>query len=46
MPSLPQVVSPIRTLFARDGIQIALICVELWPNRLVVRLAASERRCA
>jgi hypothetical protein len=38
--SLPRVVSPIRPLFERDGIEIALISVELWPSRLVVRLAA------
>jgi hypothetical protein len=37
---LPRVVSPIRTLFTREGIEIALISVELWPTRLVVRLAA------
>jgi hypothetical protein len=38
--TLPRVVSPIQRLFVRDGIEIALISVELWPNHLVVRLAA------
>ena len=32
-------VSPIRPLFRRNGIEIALITVELWSDRLVVRLA-------
>jgi hypothetical protein len=36
---LPSVVSPIQPLFRRGGIEIALISVELWPDRLVVRLA-------
>jgi hypothetical protein len=40
VPSLPRVVSPITTLFTRDGIDIALVSVELWPQHLVVRLAA------
>ena len=40
MPTLPRVISPIRPLFTRDGIEIALISVELWPKHLVVRLAA------
>jgi hypothetical protein len=40
VPRLPRVVGPIRTLFTREGIEIALISVELWPSRLVVRLAA------
>lgn len=40
MPDLPRVVSPIRPLFTRNGIEIALISVELWPKQLIVRLAA------
>jgi hypothetical protein len=36
----PRVVSSVRTLFTRDGVEIALITVEVWPNRPVVRLAA------
>lgn len=40
MPRLPRVVSPITTLFTLDGIDIALISVELWPQHLAVRLAA------
>jgi hypothetical protein len=38
--ALPRVVSPIEQLFERAGIAIALISVELWPKRVVVRLAA------
>lgn len=41
MPGFPRVVSPIRTLFTRDGIDVLLVSVELWPQHLVVRLAAS-----
>jgi hypothetical protein len=37
---LPRVISPIRPLFLRDGIEVALVSIELWPNHLVVRLAA------
>ena len=40
MPTLPRVVSPVRPLFTRDDIDIALISVELWPDHVVVRLAA------
>jgi hypothetical protein len=40
VPHLPRVVSPIQPLFERDGIQIALISIEVWQERLVVRLAA------
>ena len=40
MPKHPRVVSPVTSLFARDDIEIALISVELWPQRVVVRLAA------
>ena len=41
MPRLPRVISPIATLFTRDGIDVLLVSVELWPEHLVVRLAAS-----
>jgi hypothetical protein len=40
VPRLPRVVSPVTTLFTRDGIEVALVSVELWPQHLVVRLAA------
>ena len=40
MSELPRVISPVEPLFRRDGIDIALISVELWPSRVVVRLAA------
>ena len=39
MSRLPRVVSPVTTLFTRDGIDVALVSVELWPEHLVVRLA-------
>jgi hypothetical protein len=42
--TLPHVISPIETLFGRGGIDTALISVEFWPTRLVVRLAALENR--
>jgi hypothetical protein len=38
------VISPIRTLFTRDGIDVLLVSVELWPQHLVVRLATSGDR--
>ena len=41
MPRFPRVVSPIATLFSREGIDVLLVSVELWPEHLVVRLAAS-----
>ena len=33
--------SPVTPLFRRDGIDVLLVSVELWPQHLVVRLAAS-----
>ena len=39
MPRLPRVISPVATLFTRDGIDVLLVSVELWPEHLVVRLA-------
>jgi hypothetical protein len=36
----PDVISPLAPLFRRDGIDIALVCVELWPQQTIVRLAA------
>jgi hypothetical protein len=36
----PAVVSPLAPLFRRDGVDIALVSVELWPQQTVVRLAA------
>jgi hypothetical protein len=39
MSSLPRVVSPVRTLLERDGLELALVSVELWPDEVVVRLA-------
>jgi hypothetical protein len=44
VPRLPRVVSPIATLFTRDGIDVLLVSVELWPEHLVLRLAASGDR--
>jgi hypothetical protein len=44
VPRFPRVVSPIATLFRRDGIAILLVSVELWAEHLVVRLAASGDR--
>ena len=44
MPRLPRVISTIATLFTRDGIDVLLVSVELWPEHLVVRLAASGGR--
>ena len=44
MPRLPRVISPVATLFTRDGIDIILVSVEVWPQHLVVRLAASGDR--
>ena len=44
MPRFPQVVSPIATLFTRDGIDVLLVSVEVWPDRVVVRLAAAGDR--
>lgn len=36
----PAVISPLTPLFRRDGIDIALVSVELWPQQTIVRLAA------
>ena len=44
MTRFPRVVSPIATLFTRDGIDVLLVSVELWPEHVVVRLAASGDR--
>jgi hypothetical protein len=44
VPGLPRVISPITTLFTRDGIDVVLVSVELWPQHLVVRLAAAGDR--
>ena len=33
-------VSPIATLFARQGVDVALVSVELWDGETIVRLAA------
>jgi hypothetical protein len=41
VPRFPRVVSPIATLFTRDGIDVLLVSIEVWPEHLVVRLAAS-----
>jgi len=41
VPRFPRVVSPVTPLFRRDGIDVLLVSVELWPQQLVVRLAAS-----
>ena len=46
MASFPRVISPIRTLFTRDRIEIALISVELWPKHVVLRLAALPNEIA
>ena len=39
MPRLPRVISPVATLFTRDGIDVLLVSLELWPQHVVVRLA-------
>jgi hypothetical protein len=36
---LPRVISPIKTLFSRDEIEVVLISVEVWPHQVVLRLA-------
>jgi hypothetical protein len=36
---LPRVISPVTTLFTRDGVDVLLVSVELWPQHVVVRLA-------
>jgi hypothetical protein len=40
MRQLPLVISPIQRLFEREGADIALITVEVWPSETIVRLAA------
>ena len=44
MPRFPRVVSPIATLFTRFGIDVVLVSIEVWPEHLVVRFAASGDR--
>jgi hypothetical protein len=44
VPRLPRVVSPLTTLLTRGGIDVLLVSVELWPEHVVVRLAASGDR--
>jgi hypothetical protein len=44
VPRFPRVVSPIATLFTRDGIDVLLVSVEVWPEHVVVRFAASGGR--
>jgi len=36
---LPKVVSPLKTLFVREAVEVALVSVELWPSQVIVRLA-------
>jgi hypothetical protein len=36
----PRVVSPIETLLQRQGVDVALVSVELWDEETIVRLAA------
>jgi hypothetical protein len=38
MAALPQVVSPLRPLGLRDGVELVLVSVEAWPDELMVRL--------
>jgi hypothetical protein len=37
------VISPIATLFPRQGVDVALVSVELWDRETIVRLAALPR---
>ena len=37
---MPLVISPVKRLFEREGSDIALITVEVWPQETIVRLAA------
>lgn len=39
MPRDLQVVAPMERLYVRDGIEVALITVELWSRGVIVRLA-------
>lgn len=36
----PRVISPIETLFQRQGVSVALVSVEFWDEETIVRLAA------
>ena len=40
MTRAPVVISPIAPILRRDGIDLALVSVELWPQETIVRLAA------
>ena len=46
--SLPLVVSPLRTVFEREGVEVVLVSVEVWPDEVVVRARGlpSERAAA
>lgn len=33
----PLVVNPLRTVLERDGVEVVLVSVELWPDEVVVR---------
>jgi hypothetical protein len=49
MPAtLPLVVSPLRTVLTRDGVEVVLVSVEVWPDEVVVRARGlpSERTAA
>jgi hypothetical protein len=35
--SLPLVVSPLRTVLEREGVEVVLVSVEAWPDEVVVR---------
>jgi hypothetical protein len=43
---LPRVISPVRSLFTRDGIEVALVSVEIWPQHIVVRLAGLSNQAS
>jgi hypothetical protein len=38
MPQLPKVVSPLVPVLARDGVELVLVSVEVWPDEIVVRM--------
>ena len=40
MSRRPVVISPITPLFRRDGVDVALVSVELWRTQTIIRLAA------
>jgi hypothetical protein len=46
--SLPLVVSPLRTVLEREGVEVVLVSVEAWPDEVVVRARGlpSERTAA